>query len=80
MNILRKQVMKETGREATLYRVAFILNGEDILFEHMWAEDALHAKNVFCCMYPNRRTHEIIGVAPRIGMFAADQHADVVIA
>lgn len=79
MSILRKQVMKQTGREATLYRVAFILN-EKILFEHMWAEDAFQAHQTFCCMYPNRNTHEIIGIAPRIGTFAADKHADVVIA
>lgn len=45
--------------------------------EHkMHAEDALHAHNTFCYVFPDRNKYEIVGVAPVIGAHALDDNGD----
>jgi hypothetical protein len=39
---------------------------------YLHAEDTTHAKNQYYVTHPNRRTHNVIGVAPVVGYFLED--------
>ncbi len=45
---------------------------------HIHAQDSSEALNHYRAIYPNRRTHRIVGAAPCIGYFAEDEHGDKV--
>lgn len=47
---------------------------------HIHAEDAAHALMHYKFIYPNRRTHRIVGAAPCIGFYAADKAGKIVTA
>lgn len=41
--------------------------------EYLHADSEAHAKGLFCRMYPNRRTHRLVGVSIPVGMFADER-------
>jgi len=41
--------------------------------EYLHAESDGHAKGLFHRMYPNRRTHRLVGVSIPVGMFADER-------
>lgn len=45
---------------------------------HIHAEDAAEALGHYRVVYPNRRTHRIVGAAPCIGHFLADKQGKIV--
>jgi hypothetical protein len=42
------------------------------VMKYLHADSAAHARAQYCAAHPNRRTHQIIGVAPAIGYYVED--------
>lgn len=69
-----------TNEGQTLFAIAselFVkgrLDRAEIIYVH--ATDSVHARNQYCVMHPNRRTHRIVAVAPVIGYFVHDAHGE----